>query len=99
MNAQSARNKINLINEYLVHDEIHIAAITETWFTTDDEQLTHDITPQGYEITHTTRNGRRGGGVAIIAQSRFKPTAYPTQIFDSSKRFLLSYRQRNLPSS
>ena len=83
LNAQSARNKANILNEYIVNDKINIAAITETWFTPDDEQLSNDLTPKGYDIFHATRDGRRGGGVALIAESRFKPSSIPTQTFAS----------------
>ena len=82
MNAQSARNKVNFLNEYIVNDEINIAAITETWFTPDNEQILTDLTPKGYTI-HATRDVRRGGAIALIAESRFKPSAFPTQTFAS----------------
>ena len=86
INAQSTRNKVDLISEYIVNDQINVAAITETWLTKDDEQLSNDITPKGYTMHHATRDGRRGGGVAIIAESRFKPTVFRTQPFASFEK-------------
>ena len=100
LNAQSARNKTNILNEYIVNDNINIAAaITETWFTPDDEQLSNDITPKGYEIYHVTRDGRRGGGVALIAKSRFKPSAFPTQTFASFESLSVKLSMKKPPSS
>ena len=67
------------MNKNIVNDKINIAAITETWFTPDDEQLSNYITPKGYDIYQSTRACRRSGGIALIAESRFKPSAMPTQ--------------------
>ena len=83
LNAQSTRNKVDFISEYIVNDRINVAAMTETWLSPDDEQIVKDLTLEGYAIHHATRDGRRGGGVAIISESRYKPTAFPTQTFTS----------------
>ena len=97
INAQSVRNKTNILNEYIVSEKIHIAAITETWCTPDDEQILNDITPQGYDFHHASRNGRRGGGVAIIAESRFKPSAFPTQTITSFETISMKISTQKAP--
>ena len=72
INAQSSRNKANVINEFITNNSIHLAAITETWLTLDDHQISIELTPDGYDIIQVPRIGKRGGGVAIIAESKFK---------------------------
>ena len=78
-------------------DQINIAAITETWFTSDDEQILNDVTPEGYVINHKTRDGRRGGGVAIIAESRYKPTPFPIQTFGSFEAIAVKLSTKKTP--
>ena len=72
INAQSSRNKANVINEFISDNSIHLTAITETWLKPDDHQISIELTPNGYDIIHIPRVGKRGGGVALIAESRFK---------------------------
>ena len=67
----------------MVTDRIHIPAITETCFTPDDEQLLNDITPEGYTIDNASRDYRRGGGVAILAELCYKLCVYQTLTYAS----------------
>ncbi len=46
-------------------------ALTETWLTSSDTVAAGDITPQGYSLHHVPRNGRRGGGIAVIYRAGF----------------------------
>lgn len=48
-------------------------AITETWLVTDTDQIvSYELTPDGYNLFHKPRRGRKGGGVAVIARLKLK---------------------------
>ena len=68
LNAQSIKNKDQLIVDYLLTEHIDIATITETWL-----KDTNDIWLQGcelnknsYKITCPNRKNRQGGGVVLV---------------------------------
>ena len=56
---------------FLLDNQVHIALISETWFTGESGVTTFAIRQAGYEIDHTYRE-KRGGGVAIIWKSNIK---------------------------
>ena len=59
-----------------------VLALTEVWGLTDS--VIADILPSGYDIVYHLRNdGRRGGGVAVIAKSVFKVKTVNTYSFKS----------------
>ena len=58
-------------------------AITETWLSTNSEYERHEIVPPGYEIIHVDREGRKGGGVAIISRRELSVAKRNTGTFDS----------------
>ena len=66
INCQSACNKADVIKHHLIDHDIELLALTETWFKTQHDQRTSDITPSGYKLVHTPRTGRKGGGVALL---------------------------------
>ena len=47
INAQSSRNKANVINEFIANNSIHLAAITETLLTPDDHQISIELSLRG----------------------------------------------------
>ena len=51
---------------YLTSNDIDLATITETWFASERDSVTAVIKDYGYEMLHTYRVDRRGGGVAIV---------------------------------
>lgn len=66
INAQSARNKTDLIKDYLIEKDCHMCAITETWFNEKDNFVIQNVTPKNYSIKFRNREHKRGGGVALI---------------------------------
>ncbi len=69
INCQSACNKADVIKDHLIDHDIDILSLTETWFKSQHDQRTSDITPSGYKLVHTPRTGRKGGGVALLYKS------------------------------
>ena len=65
MNAQSLVNKVDEVTQFLLDNQIDIACITETWFSSESGVATFVIREAGYEIDHLFRS-KRGGGVAIL---------------------------------
>ena len=68
-NCQSACNKPDLIKDHINDHNIVILALTETWFRSEQNKHTNDVTPRGFKLVHMPRKGRRGGGVALLYKS------------------------------
>lgn len=65
LNAHSAVNKSAILNDYLSFQNIDLAAITETWFTSNDSAVKTACIPDGFKILDFARTSRCGGGIAI----------------------------------
>lgn len=67
LNARSVCNKACEIYELLSENSLDLLFITETWLQQDGNgTVIHDMLPDGYNILHQPRIGRRGGGTAVI---------------------------------
>ena len=79
INAQSVRNKVTPLSDYIIEHGFDIVAFTETWLrnTPDDDQIIRAMTIPGYKFTHVPRRQHknttaRGGGIAILHKSNTK---------------------------
>ncbi|KAK2193086.1 hypothetical protein NP493_17g05019 [Ridgeia piscesae] len=79
VNAQSVRNKVSSLCDFISDDDFDILTMTETWLrdTPEDIQITCALTMPGYTFTHVPRRQHtnttaRGGGVAIMHKSNIK---------------------------
>jgi exonuclease III len=75
LNAQSVRNKTDLIRDIVLEHDIDILSLTETWLTTKDKDDVHikGLSLPGYEFHHMPRKGNRGyGGVAVLHKANIK---------------------------
>ena len=70
-NAQSIRNKTDVINEYIIEKDLDFCTITETWLKENDDLIAKFITPDGYKLEHVDRKGKCGGGIAVLYQNCF----------------------------
>jgi hypothetical protein len=51
----------------MLSNNADILALTETWLgTSEDKPVISEITPNRYSIHQIVRNGKTGGGVAVI---------------------------------
>ena len=62
-NARSLQNKLEDLLALLEDADIDVAAITETWFTSQQNSYTATIRDKGYDICHFNRDSQRGGGL------------------------------------
>ena len=71
-NAQSICNKISNLTQVLEDNSIDIGCICETWFQSQKNPITSSLRESGYIINHSNRMGKKGGGVAILSQLKYK---------------------------
>ena len=73
MNCQSVNNKADAINDYIVENNVCIAALTESWLTGNEQDnvIKSQSVPAGYRMQHVPRAGSRGGGVAMIWKEQY----------------------------
>ena len=67
-NVRSVLNteKLDVVLQYMEDNNICIACLCETWFDAQNGTFTARIKKAGYDIKHANRDGKRGGGVALI---------------------------------
>ena len=68
LNAQSIKNKYQLIVDYLLNEHIDVAIITETWLKDADDIWLQgcELNKNGYKTSFSNRKDRQGGGVALV---------------------------------
>ena len=68
LNAQSIKNKDQLIVDYLLNEYIDVAIITETWLKDADDMWLQgcELNKNGYKISCSNRKNRQVGGVALV---------------------------------
>ena len=69
LNAQSVRNKIDIVRDTVIEHDIDIFALTETWLTSaaKDEIFIKELQLAGFELFSVPRRGNTGyGGVALL---------------------------------
>ena len=70
LNAQSNKNS------QLIHHDVDICILTETWLSENDSDRTWlqctVLNKVPYQMVTSNRTGRKGGGVALIAKSHLR---------------------------
>ena len=66
VNAISICNKINSFHQHISEQEVDICAITEIWLRNEDDLATRQIPAEGYKVLSYLRQGRTGGGIALV---------------------------------
>ena len=79
VNAQSVRNKTDMIVDHVTDHELDVVCITESWLCeSGDERTIKELTPDGYTFFHVPRRKgcreKHGGGIAILYRSSFNLT-------------------------
>lgn len=74
-NAQTIKNKAELLKNHVIKNKLDILFLTETWLYTDDADnhcIIGDITPTGYTFRHWPRPlGGQYGGCGILYNDHF----------------------------
>ena len=108
LNTQSIKNKDDTLSEYMRSEAIDIAMVTETRLTNSDRDMvwleSNELVKDGYQISIRNREGKRGGGLAIIytenimvteitqkKQRSFEVTHWKTTIGNSTLNILGIY--------
>ena len=71
INSRSVGNKAPHINDLITENKLDFLIISETWLCDDDIAKVSLITPNGYTTFTKSRDGRKGGGVAVICRDQF----------------------------
>ena len=105
-NLWSIKDKYKLANflQVLEDNEISIACICETWFNREKGTFTKSIKDAGYQIIHSFREEKRGGGTAIIFKENLSikkgsssSDKYFKQLKDSRRTLILCiYRKQEI---
>ena len=68
LNAQSIKNKDQLITDYLLNEHIDVAIVTETWLKDANDIWMQgcELNKNGYKTSCSNRRNRQGGGVALV---------------------------------
>ena len=82
-------NKPELVQRYIIDDQVDVLVLTETWFSPDTppSQL-NLLTPSGYSIQHIARPSGRGGGIAVIFRSTLLVSVINKPVFPSFEHLL-----------
>ena len=72
-NVRSLLNVQKLANllQTLEDNDIQVACLCETWFDQQIGTFTPTIKAAGFEIKHATREGKKGGGAAILYNNKW----------------------------
>ena len=90
-NPRSINNKADLFVSLLEDKNIDIAAVCETWLTSNSSVTTAVIKERGYSFHHNYRINARGGGTALIYRSNLTSEA---PIRCGKKIEIMRYRTR-----
>ena len=91
INAQSVRNKHEVIHDYIIENELSICALTETWLNKDDTIFETHISPPGFSTLSVPRIGRRGGGLAVICDKILNPKLKTIDDFETFEAMAVSF--------
>ena len=86
INNNTEFNKINSIQDVILNtNNIDILTLTETWLRPGekDRLSISNLTPAGYKLLHGPRQGKKGGGVAVVHKANMTITKQPTEPYGS----------------
>ena len=72
INSRSVGNKAPHIIDLITENKLDFLIITETWLCDDTIAKVRLITPNGFTTFIKSRDGRKGGGVAVISRDQFR---------------------------
>ena len=98
VNTRSVKNKSNLIIETSKLENLNFVAISETWLKEEDAHwvATSSLATEEYRIQTINRQGKQGGGVALLHKNRYQVTRdYNAPQLDLLEYGIWSTRVRN----
>ena len=94
---QSLQNKAGEVMEHILDLSSDLTFCTETWLTSQNNDVTGFISDYGYKLYHQIRCSdvkSRGGGVRIIAHSSHKLTRVKSSTFESFEHCIYSVKKK-----
>ena len=86
-NTRSMNNKVTVLCDFIIQDELDILAVQETWLSGDerDDCTLADIsqTLPNFDFVQSPRLSSKGGGVCLLAKKGFKVSSNRTSDFSS----------------
>jgi len=85
LNLRSLSGKENYIHDAIMSRKFSLLGLTETWLKSSPDYNSSRAlsTPDGYSFLESSREARRGGGVALICDSSLSPTKVLTVAYNS----------------
>ena len=73
INAQSIRNKVDLLRVMIASEKLDIVGITETWIHEETRDFVGEYEIPGYKLFKKDRVGKEGGGVLFYVRESLNP--------------------------
>ena len=90
VNTRSVCNKVDLLSDTILNEKLDILTICETWLQSENEFLLDQIRPSDFTAINRNREGRRGGGVAVLCRSSLKPKQQDSPLYSSFEHIIVS---------
>ena len=91
VNARSLGSSGDHIRHMILHDDLDIITITETWLRDSSAYEAAKICPEGFTLIRSDRKEpRNGGGVAILCRDELQPKKTKSSQFDSFEHDMIS---------
>ena len=97
LNARSIGNKSDEISEVILDKDLDILVITETWMKKGDTDsfAARNMTPNGYQLLHTPRLKKPGGGVAVIMKKTLHAEVQDIENYSTFETMEVVVKARN----
>ncbi len=77
-NAQSLNSKIPEVSEYMKEQNLDLYMIVESWYNDKNATNINKLKQGGYEMRHTPRSQRAGGGISVIFKKNLEVSKVKT---------------------
>ena len=97
-NVQSINNKVSEVMEHIIDCNADFAFISETWLTSQSNNITAIVKTYGYLMHHHVRDDpikNGGGGAAILYLPKHKLKPFSTNVYSSFEHFACHFSETN----
>ncbi len=74
LNVGTLTSKTFIINDCISEKKLDFLFLVETWLTSDGAAVLIEACPPNYNFFHSVRQGKQGGGIAIILSNKYTCT-------------------------